>query len=223
MATIGLIGGTGDLGTALAIHLSKKHLVLLGSRSLVKASSAVEDILKEKPGRDYLRTNLRPVENSTAAQKCDILILTVPHSTVLDTIRSLNAKFQDNQIIISAAAAVAKEGEEFRVDESGVTGSYAEGVKSLVPATVKVAAAFQTVPANVLYKEREISADVPVAADYLETYRQVALLISDIEGLRPLFVGSLRQAAEIESLTAFLLNIGTKNKLRSPTIKFPSF
>jgi len=223
MATVGLIGGTGDLGNALAVHLAKKYLVFIGSRSLDKAQSTVNDVLEEKSASSYLQSNLRPAENSQVVTSCDSLILTVPHSNALDTIQSLLTSFRGNQLLISAVAAVGKQDDEFFVDEVPGGGSFAESIRKILPDTVKVAAAFQTVPANVMYKELSISADVPVAADSPDTYSSAASLISDIQGLRPLYVGSLKQANEVERLTALLLNIGKRNALKSPTTKFPSF
>jgi 8-hydroxy-5-deazaflavin:NADPH oxidoreductase len=222
MPLLGLIGGTGDLGFALAVHLSKNHKVMMGSRNLEKAKSAVDEIITEKQNPEITR-NLEPAENSTIVQLSDILILTVPHANALETVRSLSKSFRGNQILISAVAAVAKKGDEFisEIDASGI--SFAQQINETIPDSVKVAAAFQTVPANVLYHETEIVADVPVATDTREVYEIVASLVSEIPDLRPLYLGSLRLAGDVERLTAMLLNIGKRNGLKSPTISFPSF
>jgi 8-hydroxy-5-deazaflavin:NADPH oxidoreductase len=222
MSGLGLIGGTGDLGYALGYHLSKKNQVLLGSRNFEKAKAAVAEILAEKKNPDSQR-NLGAAENSTVVQSCDIIILTVPHVNAMETIRSLSKSFRGNQILVSAVAAVAKKGNEFvsEIDPSGM--SFAQQIKESVPDSVKIAAAFQTVPANVLYQEREIHADVPVATDTLEAYNAVSKMVTDIQGLRPLYLGSLQLSGEVEKLTALLLNIGKRNGLKSPTLFFPSF
>jgi 8-hydroxy-5-deazaflavin:NADPH oxidoreductase len=222
MPLVGLIGGTGDLGYALGVHLSKKQEVLLGSRKIERAKAAVEEILAEK-NVELLKRNLRPAENHEAAQSCDVLILTVPHANALETVASLSGDFRGNQVLVSAVAAIAKRGDEFVVEGDPSGESFAQKIRQVLPSSVKVAVAFQTVPANILYREKEISADVPVAAESPEVYETVALLISGIAGLRPLYLGSLQLASEIERLTAFLLNVGKRNGLKSPTIKFPSF
>ncbi|HXQ92462.1 MAG TPA: NAD(P)-binding domain-containing protein [Nitrososphaerales archaeon] len=222
MTLIGIIGGTGDLGTALAIHLAKKNDVLLGSRILEKARSTVETIRKEK-NHTYLEQNLKPCENLEVVRGCEILLLTVPHENAFETVSKLSGDFRGNQVLISAVAAVAKRGEEFVVDEDPSGKSFAEKIKEIVPITVKVAAAFQTIPANIMYKEREISSDVLVSTDDIATFASVSTLVRNIDGLRPLYLGSLRLAGEIERLTALLLNIGKRNKLKSPTLKFESF
>lgn len=222
MTLVGLIGGTGDLGSALAVHFSKKHVVMLGSRSKEKAISAVQDINREK-NHSYLVKNLRPAENSEVTMLSEFLVLTVPHENAIETIRSLSSKFRGNQVLVSAVASVAKVGDEFTVDDDGSKESLAQRIKDLLPESVKVAVAFQTVPAGILYRERYISADVPIAAESAETYKIVAPFVSEIEGLRPLFLGSLVQSGEVERLTSLLLNLGMRNGLKSPTLKFPSF
>ncbi|HYB03740.1 MAG TPA: NAD(P)-binding domain-containing protein [Nitrososphaerales archaeon] len=222
MSVLGLIGGTGDLGYALGYHLSKKNLVLLGSRNLEKAKAAVAEIISEKKNPDSER-NLEAAENSTVVQTCDVIILTVPHANALETILSLSQRFRDDQILVSAVAAVAKKGDDFisEIDASGK--SFAQQIKEIVPDSVKVAAAFQTVPANMLYREREMQADVPVATDSIDVYNAVSKIVADIQGLRPLYLGSLQLSGEVERLTALLLNIGKRNGLKSPTLLFPSF
>jgi len=222
MALVGIIGGTGDLGTALAIHLAKKHEVLLGSRILEKARSTVETVRNEK-NHPYLLDRLKPCENIEVVERSDILLLTVPHENAFETVKNLADHFRGNQVLISTVAAVAKKGEEFVVDQDSSGKSFAEKISETVPPTVRVAAAFQTVPANILYKEKEISADVLVAVDKEATYDSVSDLVKDIDGLRPLYLGSLKLAGEIEGLTALLLNIAKRNKLKSPTLKFASF
>src|SRR5579872_7032200 len=220
MSTIGLIGGTGDLGSALAVHLTKTYRVLLGSRNIDKAKTAVDEIKHDKASNDYIFSNLVAAENSTVVSESEILVLTVPHSNAIETITNLSSVFHGNQVLISAVAAVSKKGADFVADESAPAGSFAETIKGIVPASVSVAAAFQTVPANVLYREKEISADVPITADSLEVYQKVGSVVEGIQGLRPLYLGSLQLSGEIERLTAFLLNIGKRNGLKSPTIRF---
>ena len=222
MTLVGIIGGTGDLGTALAIHLAKKNEVLLGSRSFEKALTAVK-IIKSEKNYLYLDNHLKPAENLDLVKTCDVLLLTVPHDNAIETIESLSQYFRGNQVLISTVAAVIKKGDEFNAFEDPSGKSFAQRISERIPSSVKIAVAFQTVPANVLYKEREISSDVLVSTDEIETYEKVAVLIKEIEGLRPLYLGSLEQSGEIERLTAMLLNVGKRNKLKSPTLKLASF
>src|SRR5579872_4257819 len=135
---------------ALALQLAKKNEIFLGSRSLEKATSAVDSMRRDKGQRDYLFANLIPVENAEAVIRGEIILVTVPHENVVDTVQNLAHKFRAGQIIVSAVAAVTKYEEEFVPDFSGGK-SYAQKIREILPREVKVAAAFQTVPANILY------------------------------------------------------------------------
>lgn len=222
MSSIGLIGGTGDLGTALAVQLSKKYeSVTIGSRSEERAKAAVKSILEEKGERDYLLNHMRAGSNQQVVSTCDLVIATVPHENATDTIKELSGSFRGDQILISAVAVLSKIGNQFIPSKS--LEPVAKQIKSLLPSNVEVASAFQTVPALMLYKEEKISADVLVSAESAQTYEKVAKLIASMEGLRPLYIGDLELAGELERLTALLLNVAVRNKLKSPTLKIISF
>lgn len=222
MFSIGLIGGTGDLGTALAVQLSKKYdSVTIGSRSIEKAKSAVKSILEEKGERDYLLNHMKASSNQQVVSTSDLVIATVPHENAIETINALSEYFRGDQLLISAVAVLSKIGNQFFPSKS--IDSVAKQIKLLLPPSVEVASAFQTVPASILYKEEKISADVLVSAESAQTYEKVAQLISSIDGLRPLYLGNLELAGELERLTALLLNVSIRNKLKSPTLKIASF
>lgn len=223
MSQIGLIGGTGDLGSALAIHLARKYQsVLIGSRSLEKAENSVKEITDEKNAtRPELASKLKPARNETVARTADMIIATVPFENALETIKSLADSFRGNQILISAAASVVKSGSEFHPSKDPL--SLAQKIREVLPSTISVASAFQTVPANILYKEMPIRSDVLVACDDAATYSKVAEVVSSIEGLKPFYAGSLEQSSSIEGLTSMLLNVAIKNKLKSPTLQINSF
>ena len=221
MMKIGFIGGTGQLGAAIAIHLAQQFEVILGSRSQEKAKATIEKILREKGRRDSLLNNLAAAENREVARTCDLVLLTVPQENAIETVMSLKDSFAGNQVLLSTVSTMKRIGREFISDIASK--SISEQVSEILPKSVKVATAFQTVPAHILYEERPISSDVLVACDSQETYESVGLVIRAINGLRPLYLGSLRLSSEIERLTALLLNIAIKNKLKSPTLKFNSF
>ena len=86
MTIIGFIGGTGDLGTGIAVHLAKDYEILLGSRSLEKAQATVRAVLMEKGNRDYLSRNLKAEENKKVVESCRIILLTVPHEKAIETV-----------------------------------------------------------------------------------------------------------------------------------------
>ena len=222
MQKIGLVGGTGDIGSALAVHLAKKNeQVLIGSRSKEKAESALRDILKDKKGRKDLEGHLKAVTNEVVASTCDVVIFTVPYSAAIETITKLQSEFKGDQLLISAVAAIEKPGNEFVPIRNSI--SISRNIQEIVPKSMHVATAFQTIPARVLYKEEKIDADVLVCCDEQSTYSRTAEIITSVEGLRALYAGTLDLSSEIEGLTAILLNISIHEHLKSPTFKIRSF
>jgi 8-hydroxy-5-deazaflavin:NADPH oxidoreductase len=218
-----LIGGTGELGTALAVHFAKASSVLLGSRDLEKSRSVVEKILDDKSNDERLRSNLVPSDNFRVVAECNIVILTVPAEVAIRTIKQLSESFRIDQILVSSVAPVEKTENGFvsKFDSKGR--SVTQQISEILPRMVRVATAFQTIPAHILYEERPISADVLVSCNELTTYQSVATLVAMLPGLRPLYLGSLDYAGEIERITALLMNVAKRNRLKSPTLKFSSF
>ncbi len=222
MFSIGLIGGTGDLGSALAIHLSKKYeTVAIGSRNIEKARESLKTIIEEKGARRYLLDHLKPASNREVVSSSDIVIVTIPHENAVNMIRDLATHFRGDQVLVSAVATLTKVGTQFFSGRGSE--SIAKQMKIVLPSGVQVASAFQTLPAAILYKERQISADVLVCAESSQTYEKVAQLVSSVDGLRPLYLGDLDLAGDLEGLTALILNIAIKNRLKSPTLKINSF
>jgi 8-hydroxy-5-deazaflavin:NADPH oxidoreductase len=218
MATVGLLGGTGNLGKGLAVHLAKfSEQVMIGSRSEDKAKSVVEEILSEKTNEsDFLKVKLHPTSNAVIPAKADTIIATVPFESAVDTVRSLKERFRGDQLFISAAAFLEKKGSEFH---SGTGDSISQQIRSILPDSVRLATAFQTVPAVVLYRSDSVEGDVLVSCDEKNTFDACASLIRNIRNLRPLYAGSLAVSGQIEGLTSILLNIGIKNHLKNPTFK----
>jgi 8-hydroxy-5-deazaflavin:NADPH oxidoreductase len=222
MPKIGLIGGTGDIGSALAVNLTKKNeLVLIGSRSKEKAESAVLNILRDKKDRMDLKERLQPVTNDIVVSTCETVVLTVPYSGAIQTITNLADKFTNDQFLISTVAAIEKSQNEF-IPVRNVT-SISKTIQKLVPNFVHVATAFQTIPGRILYNEQKIEADVLVCCNEQSTYLHTAKIVSSIDGLRPLYAGSLDLSMEVEGLTALLLNVAIHEHLKSPTFKIHSF
>jgi NADPH-dependent F420 reductase len=83
--TIAVIGGTGALGSGLALRWAKAgYDVIIGSRSQDNADRAASD-LSERAG-----ATVRGLENGAAAAAADMSVLTVPfanHQPMIDAIR----------------------------------------------------------------------------------------------------------------------------------------
>ena len=85
--TVAILGGTGDLGTGLAIRWSKAgYNIVIGSRTLDKAQAAVEALQAISPD-----TPAQAMENGDAAAAGDIVVLTVPAAHQISTLDALKA------------------------------------------------------------------------------------------------------------------------------------
>ena len=84
--TVAILGGTGDLGTGLAIRWSKAgYNIVIGSRTLDKAQAAVEALQAISPD-----TPAQAMENGDAAAAGDIVVLTVPAAHQISTLDALS-------------------------------------------------------------------------------------------------------------------------------------
>src|SRR5829696_7818333 len=84
--TIAIIGGTGDLGSGLAVRWARAgYAIVLGSRARDKAEAAAGEMATAAPG-----ANIRGEDNLSAARAGDIVVIAVPfsnHNTILAEIR----------------------------------------------------------------------------------------------------------------------------------------
>ena len=92
-ATIAVLGGTGHEGRGLAMRWAAAgHPVIIGSRDAERARAAAEALMGQAAGSSITGT-----DNRTAAERCDIAVLTVPyaaHRETLDGVKNaLRQKF----------------------------------------------------------------------------------------------------------------------------------
>ena len=93
--TIAILGGTGDLGTGLAIRWSKAgHKIVIGSRTLEKAQAAVTALQEISP-----ETPAEAMENKDAAAAGNIVVLTVPAEHQISTLDYVKDNLQGKILI----------------------------------------------------------------------------------------------------------------------------
>ena len=207
---IGILGGTGPAGMAMAARLASVGAdVLLGSRSIERASAACNDIAGKWPGHEL---SLTPAGNADAAA-ADLVIVATPWDAAASTAAS-GGDHLDGKVVIAMANAVrVQDGEFVAVEPPG--GSVAVAVQQAVPAAL-VAAAFHHLPARSLADlERPVTGDVLVCADSDEAAETTASVVRAIPDLRALRAGSLASAGAVEAFTAVLLGINRRYKARA--------
>jgi NADPH-dependent F420 reductase len=206
---IGILGGTGPAGTALAARLASiGHDVLLGSRSKYRAMEAVDEIMAAWPGMHLAITG---VDNAACAE-AELIVIATPWDSAATTVADL-AEPLAGKIVISMANALIRVGREFQ-PLVPPRGSVAGHVQAAVPKS-RVVAALHHIPAKELGQlGHPIDTDVLICSDDPAATAVVADIVRDIPGCRPLDAGELSNATAIEAFTAVLLQLNVRYKTR---------
>ncbi|WP_428118836.1 NADPH-dependent F420 reductase [Candidatus Poriferisodalis sp.] len=206
---IGIIGGTGPAGAALAARLADIGCVItLGSRSKYRSMEVVDNIIDLWPDR-HLR--IHPGDNSAAAAEPTVAIAT-PWDAAAITARGVGDQLR-GKIVATMSNALARVDDEF-VPLIPPRGSVAASVQATLPDS-RVAAALQHVPATELGNlDEPLHGDILICSDYREATWHIAEIVDRIPGARALDCGNLSNATAIEAFTAVLLQLNTRYRSR---------
>jgi 8-hydroxy-5-deazaflavin:NADPH oxidoreductase len=205
---VGILGGTGPAGSALAARLVVSGLqAVIGSRDADRAAEVCRKVIGKWP--DHELAGLVGGTNEEAAS-ADVVVVATPW----DSAATMAAQVQDlvvGKVVISMANALAKVGDEWEPLISP-RGSVAAAVAARLPGS-QVAAAFQHLPARELGNLAEpLEADVLVCSDHEESTRTTMELVARIPGLRGIDAGPLSNAASLESFVAVLREVNVRYK-----------
>lgn len=201
--TIAILGGTGDLGTGLAIRLVKVGCaVIIGSRTLEKAHQAKAALEKLSP-----ETSVQAMTNLDAAAAGDVVILTVPFAHQLDTLLPLKEQLQGKLLIDTTVPLVPPKVGTVQLPEGG---SAVARAQAELGDSVQVVSAFQNVAAHLLQQDMDIDCDVLVCGNSKDARERVKTLIEAI-GLRGWHAGPLANSAAAEALTSILIQINKQS------------
>jgi NADPH-dependent F420 reductase len=207
--SVGVLGGTGPAGTALAARLSSiGYSVVIGSRSSERAEEKAKEIRDAWPA---LNLPLRGGTNEESAS-CDIVVLATPWDSAATTVREHSVALR-GKVVISMANALVRVGHEFQ-PLVPPRGSVAAHVQAAAP-ECRVVAAFHHLPAKELgHLGDPIDSDVLICSDNKEAIETVSEMVRRIPGCRPLDSGELSNATAIEAFTAVLLQLNVRYKTR---------
>jgi NADPH-dependent F420 reductase len=206
---IGILGGTGPAGGALAARLaSVGYDVVVGSRSKYRAMEAVDILLERWSDRGL---TIGSGDNAAAADT-DVVVIATPWDGATQTAVSVERHLR-GKVVISMANALTKLGKEFQ-PLVPPRGSVAASVQAAVPQCL-VAAALHHVPAKELGDLSEpIESDVLICSDHTSALETTSEIVAKIPNMRPLNAGELAMATPIESFTAVLLQLNMHYKTR---------
>jgi 8-hydroxy-5-deazaflavin:NADPH oxidoreductase len=197
---IGILGGTGAQGQGLARRLAAAGFkVTIGSRNATRAAVAAAEV----------GLGIAGLSNEEAATRADTVIVAVPwegHAELLTDLRPRLA----GKVVIDCVNPLG-------FDEDGPfailvpEGSAAEQAAALLPDST-VVAAFHHVSAALL-KDPAIElleTDVMVLGDDRDATDLVGAVVARVPGMRGVYAGRLRNAGQVEALTANLISVNRR-------------
>jgi NADPH-dependent F420 reductase len=204
---IGVIGGTGPAGSAVAVQLAAiGDEVVIGSRSYERAAESVASLKARWSTRDLA---LVPGDNAEAAA-ADVVVVATPWEGVMSTVTPLRAALE-GKLVISMVNALTRWGPQM-IPLTVPTGSIIAALAIALPGA-RVTGAWHHLPAEQWGDlDYDLDADVLVCADRRPDAREVVALVDRLPGLRGVDAGGLGSALAIEALTPLLIGINIRYK-----------
>ena len=199
---IAILGGTGDQGRGLARRFAMAgHPVIIGSRNHDRAEGIAREV----------GHGVRGLANRDAAREAGLVIAAVPWEGHGELLAGLAPELA-GKIVVDCVNPIG-------FDQRGAyalpvpEGSAAQQAAALLPGS-RVVAAFHHVSA-VLLLDPEVAAvdqDVLVLGDDRAATDLVQALAARIPGVRGVYAGRLRNAGQVEALTANLVSVNRRYK-----------
>lgn len=194
--SIAVIGGTGQLGAAIARRLAKAgKSIIIGSRDPVKAETAARQLGAE------LGCEVAFGGNVAAAGAADVVILTVPFASQRMTLEDIRSSVSGKIVIDTTVPLMPPKVMRVQLPPEG---SAAQRAQEILGDEVRVVSAFHNVAAHKLMTDALVECDVLVFGDD-KAAREVAVGLVDACGLRGLHGGVLANSAAAEAMTSVLI------------------
>ena len=210
MSTIAIIGGTGPQGKGLGYRFAKGgYDVILGSRSEARAIEAATELAQRSTAG-----SVRGAANATAAEAAVLVLLAIPFDGHDDLVAELAPQLS-GKVVISCVNPLG-------FDKRGPYGldlgptSAAENAQALLPNS-KVEGGFHHLSAVTLISEIDLldHEDILVCGDDADAKAAVLELAAAVTGKPGVDAGALRLARQLEPLTAVLISVNKRYKVRS--------
>ncbi|HET7902404.1 MAG TPA: NADPH-dependent F420 reductase [Candidatus Nanopelagicales bacterium] len=202
---VGVLGGTGEQGRGLAHRLAVAgQRVIVGSRSEERARTAA----------DELGDGVEGAGNAACAARSDLVIVAVPYDGHRELLASLSAELE-GKIVVDCVNPLGfdKQG-AFALDVE--EGSAAQQAAAVLPSS-RVVGAFHHVSAVLLLDDsvETLDTDILVLGDDRDATDAVQALAARIPGMRGIYAGRLRNARQVEAMTANLISVNRRYKVHA--------
>jgi NADPH-dependent F420 reductase len=209
--TLAIVGGTGALGTGLAIRWAAAgYPVILGSRSREKAEEAARAI-EPRNGAPAVRGE----DNASAASAGDIVVIAVPwsnHDAMLEEIKPHVV----GKIVVDAVVPLVPP--KVSLVQLPAQGSAAQIAQARLGDVARVVSAFHNVAAAKLQSGGDIDCDVLVFGNDREA-RDAVITLADAAGARGIDGGAIANSVVSEALTSVLIHINRRYKVAGAGIR----
>lgn len=204
--TIGILGGTGDLGSGLAKAWARAgYAVVIGSRSTEKAEAAAGE----------MEGKVRGTGNADAAREADVVVLAVPFASHEATLLEVREAVQGKILVDAAVPLVPPKVSTVQLPAEG---SAAQIAQNLLGDGVRVVSAFHNVGAAKLHSGGRADCDVLVFGNDKEA-REAVIELAGAVATRGVDGGVLANSAAAEALTSVLIGINRRYKVPGAGIR----
>jgi 8-hydroxy-5-deazaflavin:NADPH oxidoreductase len=220
---IGIIGGTGGMGEGFALRWCLSHDIIVGSRDAARASDSAKsysNVANTKYGNKF-KGSIIGDDNISLSGRSDILLLSIPYDTIVETCGKLKQVIDDKCIVVSPIVPMTRTDAGFSyIPLERNSKPAAELVADNLPPRNRILSAFHTISEMKLKKiDMSLDADTFICGDDNMNVTILSNLVSEIMGLRPINLGPLSMSYQAEILTPMLLNAARRNKLKNPGLK----
>jgi NADPH-dependent F420 reductase len=210
-STIAVLGGTGDLGSALAKRWAAAgYPIVVGSRAKEKAEAAAKAMSAETGS-----AAITGEDNFGAARIADIVVIAVPysnHDAILNEIKPAVS----GKVIVDAVVPLVPP--RVSVVQLPADGSAAQSAQRLVGGAARIVSAFHNVGAAKLHAGGNVDCDVLVFGDD-KAARETVIELANAAGTRGIDGGALANSVAAEALTSVLIGINRRYKIDGAGIR----
>ncbi len=211
---IAILGGTGPEGSGLGLRWAQAgHEVVIGSRLAEKGQQVAAELQARSPEAAHL---LSGADNLSALDGADLAVLSVPYSAQEKTLAGLQDPLA-GKLLLTVVVPLGEKAARVWRPASGL--SAAEEASQQLGAGARVVAAFQNISAHHLDDpDHTLDCDVLVCGDS-KADKQAIIDLCAAAGMRGVDAGPLQNASVVEGLTALLIGINIRNKIKNAGIR----
>jgi NADPH-dependent F420 reductase len=209
-----VIGGTGAEGSGLALRWAAAgYPTLIGSRSRDKAQAAAAELGALLPAKGAA---IEGATNAAAAAAADVVVLSVPYDSQNGILQQIRAGCQ-GKTVVSVVVPLKPPRVSHVWRPPG--GSAAEEAQAQLGDGARVVAAFQNISATHLKElDHSVDCDILITGDD-RAAKQTAIELAQAAGMRGIDAGPLVNSSVSEGLTALLIGINIRNKVKGSGIR----